>query len=409
MPRYSVGPISFVVTLVLGAGSGLAQSAPPQEQEVSASGAQLSPNERLQQAAMNGDLAAVRAAISEKAGIDELGGSRMTALGIAALYGHADVIRALVAAGAKVSADQDGDSALAVAAREGHTAALEALLEAGADIEAKDANGITPLMSAASANRAEAVRVLLAKGAESNAVNNDGATALIAAAYGGHLEAADALLSGGADLSLRDRSGRTALMAAALGGNAEVSQLLLDHHADPNAEDRGGLNALVYAASAGHERVALLLQEAGVRKGSDLALAYAVRGCRIPLATRLLTGGASVDARLSGRPLLTLAAAANCREGVDLVLSHQADVNAKDDEGSTALMRAAAAGFAEMVQLLLDKGADMELTNNESQSAWLLAAGSNQLEVIEILRRHRNERQGNPPPDGPDTPAADRK
>ena len=60
--------------------------------------------------------------------------------------------------------------------------ALEALLAAGANVNAKDQDGITPLMSAASSNRAGAIRALLAKGADVNATNKDGATALVEAA-----------------------------------------------------------------------------------------------------------------------------------------------------------------------------------------------------------------------------------
>ncbi|MGC4084922.1 MAG: ankyrin repeat domain-containing protein [Vicinamibacterales bacterium] len=255
---------------------------------------------RLQMAAMNGDLRQINAAISAHESLDAPGDSRMTALGIAALYGHADAIRALAAAGANVSADQDGETALAVAAHEGHTAAVDALIAAGASPNVKDKDGITPLMAAASSNRAAAIKLLLTKGADVNAINGDGATALIAAAYGGHAQATDALLAGGADTSIRDRAGRTAMMASALGGNAAVTRLLLDRKADALLEDNNGMNALVYAASTGQEEIVALLQKAGVTKGTDLALAFAVRGCRVPLATSLIAGGAPLTGDLGG-------------------------------------------------------------------------------------------------------------
>ena len=100
---------------------GAAQPAAPQTTEPDATA-------RLQQAAMTGDMTVLRSALAATPAIDAPGDSRMTALGIAALYGRDDVIRALVATGANVSADQDGESALAVAAHEGHTRAVEALL-----------------------------------------------------------------------------------------------------------------------------------------------------------------------------------------------------------------------------------------------------------------------------------------
>jgi len=52
----------------------------------------------------------------------------------AALGGHAEVIRLLLAAGAKVDAPEDeGQTALMLAAHEGHMGVVKLLLEAGAD------------------------------------------------------------------------------------------------------------------------------------------------------------------------------------------------------------------------------------------------------------------------------------
>jgi len=383
------GYASLAVLLV--AHCGAAQDAPPPAPQVPEATVQL------QMAAMNGDLAAVAAAITARVPVDAPGEARMTALGVAALYGRADVIRALASAGADVSADQDGETALAVAAHEGHTAAVEALLAAGANVNVKDQDGITPLMAAASSNRAGAIRALLGKGADVNATNGDGATALIAAAYGGHAEATDALLAGGAETAVRDRAGRTALMASALGGNAAVTRLLMDHKADAQIEDNNGMNALVYAASTGQDAVVSVLQKAGVTKGADMALAFAVRGCRIPLATSLLASGASLAADLNGDHLLMLAAGANCAEGVDWLLKRGMNVNLAGDDGMTALMRAAGEGFADMVALLLARGADMELQNKDNQSAWLFAAMGNHTDVVDLLRADREAREKKKP------------
>jgi ankyrin repeat protein len=129
----------------------------------------------------------------------------MTALGVASLYGHADVVTALIAAGANVNADQDGESALALASQAGHVAVVDALLAAKADITAKDKDGMTALMAAAAANRAAVVRTLVSHGADVNGANPDGATALMAAAFGGHVEAAQALLTAGANVNSRAR------------------------------------------------------------------------------------------------------------------------------------------------------------------------------------------------------------
>lgn len=352
----------------------------------------------LWDAAMNGKLADVKAAIAAKAAIDQPAGSRMTALGIAALYGHADIVSALLAAGAKVDSDQDGESALMIAAREGHVSVIDALLAAGADVKNRDSDGMTALMTAAAANRAAAVSALIAKGADVNATSTDGASALTAAAFGGHLEAVRALIAGGANVNAKDSSQRTPLMAAALGGNADVARALLDAKADLQAADVGGGTALIYAAANGHLAFIDLLTKAGLLKGGDMAMAFAVRGCHTPIVRRLLDAGVPTTAKLQGTPMMVLAAGTNCADAIDLLLSRGAKVDdADDEEGMTALMTAAKQGFEEIVAMLLAKGADMELTNKGNQSAWLLAAMNEQREVVEILRAQR-EKKGLKPP-----------
>ena len=381
--------LTLSLTVILTAGSAFAQAPEPPEVPPAVAALQL--------AAMNGDLKGIASAVEAKVPIDALGGSRMTALGIASMYGKLDALRALLKAGASVAVDQDGESILAVAAHEGHAAVVDALIAAGADVNAKNKDGLSPLMMAAGSNRVGAVRALVSKGAEVNATNNDGATALIAAAYGGYAQSTEALLASGAKTDVRDRAGRTALMASALGGNAAVTSLLIEHKADPLVEDENDMNALVYAASTGHDEVVAVLRKAGVTRGADLALAFAVRGCRVPLATSLLAGGASLDADLNGDHLLILAVGSNCPEAIEMLLAKGMNIDKPNDEGMTALMRAAGEGYAELVELLLAKGADMEVQNNKNQSAWLFAAMANHPDIVELLRANREARQKKTP------------
>jgi ankyrin repeat protein len=78
----------------------------------------------------------------------------------AAANGHADTLRALIAAGANVdSTDNHGLSPLREAAAAGHTTAVDVLLSAHADVNAKCKQGYTPLHDAAWQGRADCVQV----------------------------------------------------------------------------------------------------------------------------------------------------------------------------------------------------------------------------------------------------------
>lgn len=97
----------------------------------------------------------------------------------AALNGDVDAVRRLLKAGVNPDArDPEGRTALMYAATGGEATIMELLLDAGADVNARDAYGSTALMEAALRGNAEAVDVLLTAGADVRAKNRNGQTAL---------------------------------------------------------------------------------------------------------------------------------------------------------------------------------------------------------------------------------------
>jgi len=100
------------------------------------------------------------------------------------------------------------------------------LLDRGFDINAKNLNGETALMSATFRGKADLVELLLDRGAEVNARNGYGATALMYAAEWGYSRIAKTLLESGADVNLQDNGGETALSLALHRNNTEVTKLL---------------------------------------------------------------------------------------------------------------------------------------------------------------------------------------
>jgi ankyrin repeat protein len=76
-----------------------------------------------------------------------------------------------------------------------------------------------------------------------------------------------------------------------------------------------------------------------------------------------------------------------CAEVVKTLLDADADVNAKDKSGVTALMVAACAGHTEMVETLLDAGADVNAKGEVGFTALMFAAQEGHTEIVEILKQ----------------------
>ena len=185
-------------------------------------------------------------------------------------------------------------------------------------VNAKGANGWTPLMYASLYADAATVRLLLEKGADVNAQNSDGGTALMYAID--DPEKITLLLDKGADPNLRSGEGATALLiAAGATGTYSTMKLLLERGADPKVRLPDGRGALQMAAPDGDLAVLKLLLQHGAG------------------AKTLSLGGRTV-----GR----------CAECFDLLLS-----SAPDSNLSPALAGALMAGDLPLLQKLLDRGA----------------------------------------------------
>ena len=66
----------------------------------------------------------------------------------------------------------------------------------------------------------------------------------------------------------------------------------------------------------------------------------------------------------------------------------QADINARNEHGMTALMRAASHGHVKVVRVLLEHGADPNVRRNDNFTALSLAAFFGHAEIVETLMRH---------------------
>ena len=258
-----------------------------------------------------------------------------------------------------------GMTALSFAAREGRLEAARLLIDAGADVNAREANGISPLVMAITNRHTPVAALLLARGADPNAADWWGRTPLWSAVdmrnldldsrtlengveRGPVLALIEALIAKGAGVNARvkefppqrrfmmplgslgwvDFTGQTPFVRAALSADVPLMKLLLSKGADPNIATFNGTTALM--AAAGVNWV--------------------------------------VGQTYSESPAMYL-------EAVKLCLELGGDVNAVNAMGLAAVHGAANRGSDDIIELLAKNGARLDLKDKEGRTPMTWAEG----------------------------------
>lgn len=187
----------------------------------------------------------------------------------AALKGDVAAVRRLLDSGAVIDAKAgNGDTALHKAAYTGHMEVVEILLAGGAGVSTVCSSKYTPLHEAARNGNTDIVKKLLTVGAQIEAKTNAGATALHMAAERGGVETVNVLLKHGAQLESTERNEMTALHRAAGRGREGVVNILLEHKAQLEARSDEG-TPLKIALKWGHKETAQILIDAGAQTKVD--------------------------------------------------------------------------------------------------------------------------------------------
>ena len=150
----------------------------------------------LVRAVMRGDEPKVLALIRSGAGLEDMTIGYLNAMTAAASAGKTELVKALLAAGAR--AQPEYGFPLHAAAYAGHAETVKALLDAGVAVDALDGPHDTALIMAAMKGREEVVALLLSRGADPNARNQDRGSALGYAKHGGFTRIVEMLRAAGA-------------------------------------------------------------------------------------------------------------------------------------------------------------------------------------------------------------------
>ena len=218
-------------------------------------------------------------------------------------------------------------TSLLKAAKEGSASRCRQLLDAGSCVEVRDEDGFTPFLLAADNGHTEVCELLLERGKvniEEKTLSGDGALNL--AVFKGRAKTVKMLMSKGAMVDTRNNSGFTLLLSAADEGHVDVCKLLLA--VNSNVEER--MPSTLYT----------------------------------PLHFAAINGNETI---------------------IELLLSHNADVNSRSKTEAAPLHLASQEGHLVAVVALLQAGADPFLPRQGGALPIHQAANKNHSQVARIL------------------------
>jgi uncharacterized protein len=271
----------------------------------------------------------------------------------------------LVVLMAVATLDAAGNSVKLVdAVKQGNHAAVRVLITEHANVNAAEADGMTPLHWAVRSDDMRMAQLLIRAGANVKAASRYGITPISLAAQNGNAPLVDLLLNAGADAKSTLPEGETVLMTAARTGNPDVIKMLVAHGAEVNSKEGWqGQSAIMWAAAENNAAAVKVLAELGAEvNGRSKALKFP--------EFKFETSGMVVTVLPRGGWTPLMYAARDGAVGAARALAEaKADLNLADPDGTTSLMLAIINAHFETAAALIDLGADPKLADSTGTTA----------------------------------------
>jgi len=355
-----------------------------------------SSGELLRKAALSGDLVRLDNLLNAGADANDLDKLGQTPLTSAVVGGQPLALQRLLQSHADPNApmtqgNSQSETPLQYAAEQGNLRIASILISSGAQVNDGGRTARSPLHYAV--GRLDVMRLLIEKGAAVDARDAEGASPLDDAVWRGSIDAAAILIAHGAKMNEPDtQTGATPINEAAYRGNTEMVRYLLQFHPDLDVPDKRGRMPLENTIRAKTESAAVLLLNAESANKLTAArftqlMDAAIRSDEPSVVAALLDKGASRDATLpSGYTPLDAAAFSGAVKSAGVLLDGGADPNSVTKDGSTPLEDAAAQGANAVIVLLLDHGARIDRMNSLTRATPIYAAATaEKLSTVKLL------------------------
>lgn len=191
---------------------------------------------------------------------------------------------------------------------------------------------------------------------------------LFSAINNNDIVAVEHLLHDGANIEARETNGTTPLMSAAEQGNVPLVSLLLENGANVLTEDEQSETALSHAARGGWVHVVNLLVRLADTKHKNRALFEAVEGG--PVVIKMIDPPVHPNQVGTQPGELQNSWSAT----VETLLNNGADIEARNEDGSTPLDWAAAFAQTDILKLLIRRGAKTWVTDRYGNTPLISAA-----------------------------------
>jgi len=256
-------------------------------------------------AVTNGDIEIVEMLLDRGANVNAQSKDGTTVLHLAVETVHEKTVKLLLEYGVNVDAeDKDGKTLLHFAVEKGHTLIVEHVLKHCPDLNNRsNRRALNVAVHGYGIGYSKIIENLLQYGFTVNPEDVNNCKLLHAAVEKGYLKMVEELLKYGTDVNMLYNAtygrGYMPLHVAAVNKQEEVAKLLISYGADVNTQDETGKTPIFYATQNADFRITKLL----------------------------LTNKANIK---DNPELLNIAVEKECREIVEVLLEHGADVNASD-------------------------------------------------------------------------------